>query len=266
MFEINMKYFLCLLSLSNCLFFAHTFPAVGDSIHLIKLLSENKCTNCELKGIDLVHATLLNSSLEGSNLSQANLSRSILDNTNFKNTNLSGTILYGSSLRGADLTGADLTGADLRLSDLSNATFTISQISKSDWIGAKGLDLNLFPYHYLHNYGVKQISRKKNNNGVILLTVAINKLPTAAITYVARGIAYYNKSKISEAMKDFEVAASIYKERGQLKRSEKLIFINELISSNQYNIDNQNNQNYTESLKAGIRFLSLLALKSVSPI
>ena len=71
--------------------FVNSFAFKED--HLINLINNNECTNCDLSGANLSNLKFENTNLSGSNLKNAILEYSSLYNVNLSNANLSNASL-----------------------------------------------------------------------------------------------------------------------------------------------------------------------------
>ena len=249
-----------------------TILSVGDvkanekHMNLLRLLSKSQCNYCNLSKADLVHAQLSNSSLEKANLAEANLSGAILDGANLKGADLRKTILYSCSLRSADLSGANLKGADFRESDLTNAKYTQKGMQSANWVGAKGVDTLKFPYHYLHNYGVKEIKNGRIEIAEYLFDSAIKKLPTSGVSHMARGVSRFKQSKYLLASADFMAASKIYKARGQNDLANKLEKASISLNEAKLGASGNDSNSFIEGIKSIVRVIGFVAFKSISPI
>ncbi len=81
-----------------------------------RLIDENKCRGCNLKG-----ANLNRLDLTGADLSEADLTGATFFLSDLSEADLQRSILTGAQFGGADLSHANLTGADLREAEMSGA-------------------------------------------------------------------------------------------------------------------------------------------------
>jgi len=196
--------------------------AKADSSDLFKLLETRSCRGCKLQDADLVHADLRDADLRHAQLQRANLGQARLDGAQLSGANLSFTSLMGASLRGADLRGARLDGTDLRQADLSGALLDAGALSRSHWQRATGIEPTQLSYAELHNAGAEAAQQGRYPEAESFFSAAIRKEPTAAISWVARGICRGEQGKSELAANDFNYAASLYGERGEQEQALQL--------------------------------------------
>lgn len=196
--------------------------AEADSSDLFKLLETRSCRGCKLQDADLVHADLRDADLRQAQLQRANLGQARLDGAQLSGANLSFTSLMGASLRGTDLRGARLDGTDLRQADLSGALLDAGALSRSHWQRATGIEPTQLSYAELHNAGAEAAQQGRYPEAEAFFSAAIRKEPTAAISWVARGICRGGQGKSELAANDFNYAASLYGERGEQEQALQL--------------------------------------------
>jgi tetratricopeptide (TPR) repeat protein len=200
-------------------------PAVAraeNTEHLLRLLQQKSCPDCQLQDADLVHADLRDADLRGARLQRANLSQARLDGAQLSGADLSFTSLQGASLRGADLRGARLEGTDLRRSDLSGAQLDPDALTRSHWQQAVGVEAGQLSYPKLHNAGVEAANTGNYPEAERLFGEAIRRQPDAAVTWVARGISRAQQGKEDEAARDFGYAATLYERAGDRNQATQL--------------------------------------------
>ncbi len=195
----------------------------GDAA-LIQLLLTQECRQCQLQGVNLIHAQLQEADLEGSNLRRANLSQARLDGANLRGADLSFTSLHGASLRGAKLQGSKLVGTDLREVDLTGATLDPNALEQAHWRSAIGLQANTQSHASLHNTGVAASESGQWGDAEELFGLAILKQPDAAESWTARGIAREQLGKQLLAIQDFNYASQLYAKKGAHQTAEQLNF------------------------------------------
>ncbi|MCP9788260.1 pentapeptide repeat-containing protein [Cyanobium sp. Maggiore-St4-Cus] len=196
--------------------------AKADSRDLFKLLETRSCRGCKLQDADLVHADLRDADLRHAQLQRANLGQARLDGAQLSGANLSFTSLMGASMRGTDLRGARLDGTDLRQADLSGALLDAGALSRSHWQRATGIEPTQLSYAELHNAGAEAAQQGRYPEAESFFSAAIRKEPTAAISWVARGICRGEQGKSELAANDFNYAASLYGERGEQEQAQQL--------------------------------------------
>ena len=99
---------------------------------LERLLQSGRCDHCDLSGSDLRGRQLVGASLVGSDLRDADLSRSRLRYADLSGAHLSGARLQGADLSGARLRGARLYGVDLSETRLAGADLRDTDMSHMD--------------------------------------------------------------------------------------------------------------------------------------
>ena len=196
--------------------------AMAGSADLIRLLESKYCRSCKLQDADLIHADLRDADLRQAQLQRANLGQARLDGAQLSGANLSFTSLTGASLRGADLRGARLEGTDLRQADLSGALLDPGALSRSHWQRATGIESVQLSYGELHNAGAEAAQQGRYPEAEQFFGEAIQKEPSAAISWVARGICRSEQGKTELAASDFNYASSLYAQRGEVVQAEQL--------------------------------------------
>ncbi len=189
---------------------------------LIRLLNQRQCAKCRLQDADLVHADLRDADLRGAKLQRANLSQARLDGARLQGADLSFTSLQGASLQGADLRGARLEGTDLRQSDLSGAQIDPGGLARSHWQEARGVGPAVLSYPELHNSGVEAAMAGRHPQAEQLFSEAIRLQPTAAISWVARGLSRSEQGKTALAAQDLGYAATLYAQSGDTLQAKQL--------------------------------------------
>ena len=195
---------------------------MAGSADLIRLLESKNCRSCKLQDADLVHADLRDADLRQAQLQRANLGQARLDGAQLSGANLTFTSLTGASLRGADLRGARLEGTDLRQADLSGALLDPGALSRSHWQGATGIESAQLGYGELHNAGAEAAQQGRYPEAEQFFSAAIRKDPSAAISWVARGICRSEQGKTELAASDFNYASSLYAQGGEVVQAEQL--------------------------------------------
>ena len=197
--------------------------SANSNVHLLQLLDQGQCRECQLQDTDLVHADLRDADLRGAQLQRANLGRARLDGAQLSGADLSFTNLRGASLRGADLRGARLQGTDLRQSDLSEALLDEGALSSSHWQRALGVvAVQQLGYAELHNAGVDAAWHGRQPEAERLFSDALVHKPDAAISWLARGISRGKQGKLELAAQDFRFAASLYTQQGDMETAQRL--------------------------------------------
>lgn len=240
----------------------------ADPQQLTRVLDNRQCQACNLQDADLVHADLRDAQLKGAQLQRANLSGARLDGADLRGANLSFTSLAGASLRGADLRGSDLTGTDLRQADLGGAVLLPGALSRSHWQQAKGLAPGIQGYAELHNAGVSAAQSGRYPEAEAFFGEAIRRQPDAAISWVARGISRSEQGKSELAAQDFEHAAALYSQMGDLAQAKQLREAStELVQPAK---EGRNGNNAGSALLSGaaaaLQVLGPLALKAFMPM
>lgn len=252
-----------------------TLPSVkADSVNLFQLLDTRSCRGCKLQDADLVHADLRDADLRQAQLQRANLGQARLDGAQLGGANLSFTSLAGASLRGADLRGARLDGTDLRQADLLGALLDPGALSRSHWQWATGLDPMQLSYAELHNAGAEAAQQGRHPEAEEFFSAAIRREPSAAISWVARGICRSEQGKRELAANDFNYAASLYRERGepqhalQLKQAAETLATRSLAASTGSTTTSSNGAG-SKALSGALsvlQFLAPLAAKAFLPM
>ncbi|MEB3158318.1 MAG: pentapeptide repeat-containing protein, partial [Synechococcus sp.] len=133
------------------------------------------------------------------------------------------TSLQGASLRGANLQGSLLVGTDLRGVDLTGARLDANALEQAHWSGAKGMPAQAQSHAALHNAGVSAADSDRWADAEELFGLAIRKQPSAAESWVARGIARERLGKRKLAIQDFNYAARLFKTSGETKSADQLL-------------------------------------------
>lgn len=198
----------------------HSAPHDGSD--LIRLLEQGSCQHCKLQDADLVHADLSNMKLHGAQFQRANLSGAKLDGADLSATDLSHTSLAGASLRGANLQGSVLVGTDLRHSDLSGALLEPGSLKRSHWQGALGIPDSIHSYPELHNAGILSAQDGRQSEAERWFSLAIQRMPDAAISWVARGFSRAEQGKLDAAAEDLLHAGILYEVMGDSDQAKAL--------------------------------------------
>ncbi len=236
---------------------------------LIKLLETRSCRSCKLQDADLVHADLRDADLRQAQLQRANLGQARLDGAQLIGANLSFTSLTGASLRGADLRGAQLEGTDLRQADLSGALLDPGALSRSHWQRATGIPAVQLSYAELHNAGAEAAQQGRYPEAEQFFGDAIRKDPAAAISWVARGICRSEQGKKDQAASDFNYAASLYAQRGELEQAEQLkVAAEKVAKAPESTTEGGNGAGSTavSGILSAFQFLAPLAIKGLLPL
>ncbi|MFM1900613.1 MAG: hypothetical protein RLZZ216_1189 [Cyanobacteriota bacterium] len=194
----------------------------ADTEAVLLVLQKRSCTQCKLQDADLVHADLRDADLSGAQLQRANLGQARLDGADLRGADLSFTSLRGASLRGANLEGARLYGTDLRESDLSGVRLDQGALEEAHWQGAQGIASGVQSHASLHNAGVEAAQAGRWPQAEHLFGRAITHRPSAALSWVARGISRSEQAKDDLAAADFNYAASLYKNQGNTQYADQL--------------------------------------------
>jgi hypothetical protein len=194
----------------------------ADDAAVIRTLEQRQCESCQLQDADLVHADLRDAQLRGAALQRANLSGAQLDGADLRGSNLSFTSLAGASLRGADLRGSQLEGTDLRGSDLSGAQLEMGALERAHWQGAKGISPAVQSYAELHNAGVRAAEAGRFPEAEAFFNSAIQRLPDAAVSWVARGMSRAEQGNLSLAAQDLRYASKLYGAMGDEPQAKAL--------------------------------------------
>ena len=243
--------------------------AMAGSADLIRLLESKNCRSCKLQDADLVHADLRDADLRQAQLQRANLGQARLDGAQLSGANLSFTSLAGASLRGADLRGARLEGTDLRQADLSGALLDPGALSRSHWQRATGIESIQLSYGELHNAGAEAAQQGRYPEAEQFFGEAIRKEPSAAISWVARGICRSEQGKKGLAASDFNYAASLYAQRGEVEQAEQLKLAAEKVAkAPESNTEAGNGVGSAafSGILSAFQFLAPLAIKGLMPL
>ena len=243
--------------------------SMAGSADLIRLLESKNCRSCKLQDADLVHADLRDADLRQAQLQRANLGHARLDGAQLSGANLSFTSLAGASLRGADLRGARLEGTDLRQADLSGALLDPGALSRSHWQRATGLESIQLSYGELHNAGAEAAQQGRYPEAEQFFGEAIRKEPSAAISWVARGICRSEQGKKGLAASDFNYAASLYAQRGEVEQAEQLKLAAEKVDkAPESNTEAGNGVGSAafSGILSAFQFLAPLAIKGLMPL
>ena len=243
--------------------------SMAGSADLIRLLESKNCRSCKLQDADLVHADLRDADLRQAQLQRANLGHARLDGAQLSGANLSFTSLAGASLRGADLRGARLEGTDLRKADLSGALLDPGALSRSHWKRATGIESIQLSYGELHNAGAEAAQQGRYPEAEQFFGEAIRKEPNAAISWVARGICRSEQGKKGLAASDFNYAASLYAQRGEVEQAEQLKLAAEKVDkAPESNTEAGNGVGSAafSGILSAFQFLAPLAIKGLMPL
>ena len=243
--------------------------SMAGSADLIRLLESKNCRSCKLQDADLVHADLRDADLRQAQLQRANLGHARLDGAQLSGANLSFTSLTGASLRGADLRGARLEGTDLRQADLSGALLDPGALSRSHWQRATGIESIQLSYGELHNAGAEAAQQGRYPEAEQFFGEAIRKEPSAAISWVARGICRSEQGKKGLAASDFNYAASLYAQRGEVEQAEQLKLAAEKVDkAPESNTEAGNGVGSAafSGILSAFQFLAPLAIKGLMPL
>ena len=243
--------------------------SMAGSADLIRLLESKNCRSCKLQDADLVHADLRDADLRQAQLQRANLGHARLDGAQLSGANLSFTSLAGASLRGADLRGARLEGTDLRQADLSGALLDPGAPSRSHWQRDTGIESIQLSYGELHNAGAEAAQQGRYPEAEQFFGEAIRKEPSAAISWVARGICRSEQGKKGLAASDFNYAASLYAQRGEVEQAEQLKLAAEKVDkAPESNTEAGNGVGSAafSGILSAFQFLAPLAIKGLMPL
>lgn len=194
----------------------------NDASHLMSLLESRRCNGCNLQNADLIHADLRDAKLQKANLQRANLSASRLDGADLRGADLSYTTLAGASLRGADLRGAQMLGTDLRETDLSGTLLDAGALAQAHWQQARGINLQTLSYTELHNAGVSDFELGNQPRAEAYFSSAIQRMPEAAISWLARGLCRMAQGKRDLAIQDLTYAGELYAAMGDLSTAKRI--------------------------------------------
>jgi uncharacterized protein YjbI with pentapeptide repeats len=130
---------LLLLSLT----IAPIIPAKAEKPGDIRLLlNSNRCSYCDLSGIELSNLSLLNANLNNVDfsrtvLTEANLTKANLSSSDLSHANFQGIILQGANLSNSNLSGINLSNANLNEANLTNANLVSANLSGASLKNAK---------------------------------------------------------------------------------------------------------------------------------
>jgi uncharacterized protein YjbI with pentapeptide repeats len=98
------------------------------------LLNSNRCSYCDLSGIELSNLRLLNANLSNVDfsrtvLTEANLTKANLSSSDLSHANFQGIILQGANLSNSNLSGINLSNANLNEANLTNANLVSANLS-----------------------------------------------------------------------------------------------------------------------------------------
>ena len=201
----------------------------ADPQAIIQVLEQRRCEGCKLQDADLVQTDLRDARLRGVHLQRANLSGARLDGADLSQADLSFSSLAGASLRGANLRGAALIGTDLRGSDLSGAALDPGSLSRSHWQQARGIPDGLHNYAELHNAGIHAALSGNHPEAERWFNSAIQRMPEAAISWVARGLSRAEQGNLDGAAQDFQYAGKLYEGLGDREQANTLKRASELL-------------------------------------
>jgi tetratricopeptide (TPR) repeat protein len=240
---------------------------------LLRLQEQRRCQGCNLAGADLVHAQLEDADLRQARLQRANLGQARLDGARLVGADLSFTTLQGASLRGADLRGARLEGTDLRQADLSGALLDPGALARAHWEGARGFDHAMLSYGELHNAGVVAAQQGRYPEAESYFSSAIQREPSAAISWVARGLTRNELGKRQQAGSDLDYAASLYAVGGEEERAAQLREAAQAITANPETLAEGGNGLGSAAISGAVggamgalQFLLPLAAKAFMPL
>jgi Pentapeptide repeats (8 copies) len=106
---------------------------------LQKLLTTNRCEQCDLSGVSLIGLDLNGAQLQGAKLNAANLSGADLSGANLTGVSAVGTSFVGANLQKTVLVKASLIYANLAKAQLNNALLQNTDLQGANLVGA---DLN----------------------------------------------------------------------------------------------------------------------------
>jgi hypothetical protein len=201
----------------------------ADPQAIIQVLEQRRCEACKLQDADLIQADLRDARLRGARLQRANLSGAQLDGADLSQSDLSFTSLAGASLRGANLRGAALIGTDLRGSDLSGAALDAGSLSRSHWQQARGIPDGLHNYAELHNAGIHAALTANHPEAERWFSSAIQRMPDAAISWVARGLSRAEQGNFIGAAQDLQYAGRLYEGLGDAEQAAALKRASEIL-------------------------------------
>jgi len=227
---------------------------------LIQLLNTNQCPKCMLDHADLTQSHLQGTNLKGAQLRSANLSGAMLDDADLSDTDLSFSSLNGASLRRANLTGAKLYGSDIRGADLTGAKFDLLSLEEAHWSGARGVNSDWLSYSALYGAGQLSFDNKRYLEAEQWFSLAIERIPSAAISWMARGFVRLESGKSELAKQDFVYASNLYKQSGEKNVSSQLSNLIKQIDATEIPVKGGNG--------AGIKILGgvMSAFKAIAPL
>jgi uncharacterized protein YjbI with pentapeptide repeats len=122
---------------------APVLPALAEKPGDVRLLlSFNRCSYCDLSGIELSNIRLVNANLNNVDfsrtfLTQANLTKANLSSSDLSHANFKGIVLQGANLSNSNLSGINLSNANLNESNLTNANLVNANLSGASLTNAK---------------------------------------------------------------------------------------------------------------------------------
>ena len=122
---------------------APIIPAKAEKPGDIRLLlNSNRCSYCDLSGIELSNLRLLNANLNNVDfsrtvLTEANLTKANLSSSDLSHANFQGIILQGANLSNSNLSGINLSNANLNEANLTNANLVSANLSGASLKNAK---------------------------------------------------------------------------------------------------------------------------------
>ena len=236
---------------------------------LLQLLQERQCPQCQLEDADLVHADLRDADLSDAKLMRANLSRAQLDGANLSGADLRFSNLQGASLRGVDLRKSNLYGTDLRQADLTGAKLNSGTLDQAHWKGVRGLAKEVLTHASLHNAGVESAHKNKWEEAERFFSSAISTKPSEPLSWIARGLCRGELGRTTMASQDFAYASELFRQQGDLSKSEQLIEASRLAIAPEEHPREKNN-GFGSSLLSGVLStayaLAPLALRALSPL
>lgn len=238
-----------------------------DDADLIRLLEQGNCKKCKLSNADLVHADLRNANLQGAQLQGANLSQAKLDGADLRGSDLSFANLSGASLRGARLESSNLLGADLRHSDLTGASIEPQSLRTSHWQEAYGAPYAILSYQELHNNGIRATKAGRLPEAESFFSLAIQRQPDAAISWVARGLNRLDLGQLEAAARDLKQASKIYSLMGDQLQANSLEQASKTLAEQPKTPRRSNGigSAIISGTAAAIKALTPLAIKAITP-
>ncbi len=196
-------------------------PAYAENLEQIQqLLATKQCRSCDLSRAGLVLARLNGANLTQSNLSGANLSRAVLSGADLRDTNLAGASLNGADLSGAILVGADLRGADLRGAFLSGADLTGANLTNAALQGAIGLPSTAGDPEDFYRWALQATKQRNYETAIGHFDQVIIRKPDHALAYLGRAIARLELGDKEGAVKDGEVASTLFSQQGHTENAD----------------------------------------------